>query len=90
MWKKTKIVRFLRFLHQFLGKLELLKKKVVNYGLFSPFYYMRLIGRVIYVLRSPSSIFVFSLSPFFVLYMFQTGGRRKRQSEYKIYTHTNQ
>jgi hypothetical protein len=33
----------------------------------------------IYVFRSPSRIFVFTLSPFFVIYMYYTGGGRKRQ-----------
>jgi hypothetical protein len=35
----------------------------------------------IYVFRSLSSIFVFSLSPFFVLYMFQTGGGGKDKNK---------
>ncbi len=36
MGGKPKIVRFLRFLHQFLGKLELLKKLILQDEIFHP------------------------------------------------------
>jgi hypothetical protein len=34
-----------------------------------------------YVFRSPLPYFIFSLAPFFVLYMYQTGGGRKRPKQ---------
>ena len=36
MGGEPKIVRFLRFLHQFLGKLELLKKLILQDEIFHP------------------------------------------------------
>ncbi len=54
LWGGSKNLAFLRFLHQFLGKLELGKKLILQVASFSPeqrvfasFYYLRLIRRVI-------------------------------------------
>jgi hypothetical protein len=89
MWKKTKIVRFLRFLHQFLRKLELFKKKsrklrtiftVLLYAAYWPSYLC---------LTLPLQYFcLFALSILCSLYV--SNGREEEKTKWIQNIHTHQ